>query len=160
MLFLAIASVATITRATMTGHWFPLETGTYEMEGHNAVDTSLAGMKMEVKQSQRMATVANFTFEHDDGTRYYTDDARLQRLLRKTLARPLAVPEFMGTCYHLDTHHSSAESLKKAVRPFYGLRRVRASNIYVCPTSSNAVTLKLLQADKTYADVMLVRTVQ
>ncbi|KAF4690630.1 hypothetical protein FOZ63_010725 [Perkinsus olseni] len=52
MLFLPIASVATIIRATTVGHESPLEFGTYEMEGHNAVDTSLAGMMMEVKQSK------------------------------------------------------------------------------------------------------------
>ncbi|KAF4745278.1 hypothetical protein FOZ63_020350, partial [Perkinsus olseni] len=142
--------------ATMVGHWFPLRFGTYEMEGRSAVETSLAGMKMEVKQSQRVATVANFTFEHDNGTRYYTDDVHLQRLLRKTSSRPSAAPEFIGTCYYLDNHYYSpgkiTETVTKAVRPFPGLRRVRASNLYVCPTSSNAATVKLLQADKTYAD--------
>ncbi|KAF4647719.1 hypothetical protein FOL46_003858, partial [Perkinsus olseni] len=123
-----------------------LEFGTYEMEDRNAVlESSLAGMKMEVKQSRHKATVANFTFEHDNGTRYCMDDVRLQRLLKITSTRPLAAPEFIGTCYYLDTHYSSpgkiTESFKKAVRPFPGLRSARASNLYVCPTSSNAVTV-------------------
>ncbi|KAF4706049.1 hypothetical protein FOZ63_028872 [Perkinsus olseni] len=161
MLLLIIASVATISHveATTIEHELPLDFGTYEMEGRSVVDSSLAGMKMEVKQSQRMGTAVNFTFEHDNGAKYHTDDMRVLRVTAGSRAGHTHVP---ASCYYVNSRngHKAGESFREAIRPFLGLQWVRMRNIYVCPSSKNRVKVKLKQENETFADLMLVQTVQ
>ncbi|KAF4696713.1 Intraflagellar transport protein 80 [Perkinsus olseni] len=144
--------------ATTIEHKLPLDFGTYEMKGRSVVDSSLAGMKMEVKQSHRMGTAVNFTFEHDNGAKYHTDD---MRVLRVTAGTKVALTHLPASCYYVDSHNGQAdESLREAIRPFLGLQWVRMRNLYVCPSSKNRVKVKLKQENGTFGDLMLVQTVQ